>query len=109
MDGHFCYLQRLLKNRKKSDSFAANFVQHFNTTTSRTDLRKYMKFKVVKHLNPLRISYHGFNNLAELLNGDLAVKIGQGIFSKDLMDRKYNCFLPSKFKGKSVYEGKCRS
>ena len=35
----------------------------------------------------VQISYHGFNNLAELLNGDLAAKIGRGIFSKDLMDR----------------------
>ena len=53
MDGHFSDLQRLLKNGKKSDSFAAYFVQHFNTTTSCTDLRKYMMFKVVKQLNPI--------------------------------------------------------
>ena len=53
MDGHFSDLQRLLKNGKKPDSFAAHFVQHFNNTTSRTDLRKYMTFKVVKQLNPL--------------------------------------------------------
>ena len=55
------------------------------------------------------MSYHRFNNLAELLNGDLATKIGRGIFSKDLMDRECNCFLPSKVKGKCVYKGKCRS
>ena len=36
MDGHFSDLLRLLKNRQKSDSFAAHFKQHFNTTTSRT-------------------------------------------------------------------------
>ena len=30
MDGHFSDLQRLLKNGKKSDSFSAQFVQHFN-------------------------------------------------------------------------------
>ena len=53
MDGHFSDLQRLLKNKQKSDSFAAHFVQHFNTTTSYTDLRKYMTFKVVKQLNPI--------------------------------------------------------
>ena len=35
----------------------------------------------------VRMSYHIFNNLATLLNGDLAAKIGWGIFSKDLMDR----------------------
>ena len=37
----------------KSDSFAAHLVQHFNNTTSRTDLRKCMTFKVVKQLNPI--------------------------------------------------------
>ena len=53
MDGHFSDLQLLLKNGQKSDSFAAHFVQHFNTTTSRTYLHKYITFKVVKHLNPI--------------------------------------------------------
>ena len=48
MDAHFSNLQRLLKNRQKSDSFAAHFVQQFNDTMSRTDLRKCMTFKVVK-------------------------------------------------------------
>ena len=33
-----------------------------------------------------RMSYHRFNNLAELLNGDITAKIGRLIFSKDLMD-----------------------
>ena len=55
------------------------------------------------------MSYHRFNNLAELLNGYLAKKIGRGIFSKDLMDRKCNCYLPFKVNGKCVYEGKCQS
>ena len=44
-----------------------------------------------KHFNlswlRVRMSYHIFNNLAELLNRDLAAKIWQGIFSKDLVDR----------------------
>ena len=53
MDGHFSDLLRLLKNRQKSGSFSVHFKQHFNTTTSRTDLRKYMTFKVVKELNPI--------------------------------------------------------
>ena len=35
----------------------------------------------------VQMSYHRFNNLAKLLNGDLAAKIGRGIFSKDLMDK----------------------
>ena len=53
MDGHLSNIQRLLKNGQKSDSFAAHFVQHFNTTTSHTDLRKYMTFKLLKQLNPI--------------------------------------------------------
>ena len=53
MDGHFSDLQRLLKNGQKSYSFAAHSVKHFNTTTARIDLRKYMTFKVVKLLNPI--------------------------------------------------------
>ena len=55
------------------------------------------------------MSYHRYNNLAELLNGELTPKIGRVIFSKDLMDRECNCSLPSKVNGKCVYEGKCRS
>ena len=51
MDGHFSILLRLLKNGQKSDSFSEHFKQHFNTTTPRIDLRKYMTFKVVKQLN----------------------------------------------------------
>ena len=51
MDGHFSNLQRPLKNGQKPDSFAAHFVQHFNNTTSRIDLRKCMTFKVLKQLN----------------------------------------------------------
>ena len=53
MDGHFSDLQRLLKNGQKPDSFAAHFVQNFNSTTSRTELRKCMTFKVLKQLNPI--------------------------------------------------------
>ena len=54
----------------------------------------------------VRMFYYRFNNLAELLNGDFAAKIGQEIFFKDLMDRKCNCSIPSKFNGKCVYKGK---
>ena len=45
------------------------------------------------------MSYHRFNNLAELMNGELAAKIGQGIFSKGLMDRECNYYLPSEVNG----------
>ena len=54
----------------------------------------------------VRISYHVFDNLAELLNGDLATKSGRGILSKDLMDAECKCSLPSKVNGKCVYKGK---
>ena len=53
MDGHFSDFLRLLKNGQKSDSFSAHFEHHFKTTMSRTYLRKYMMFKVVKQLNPI--------------------------------------------------------
>ena len=53
MDGHFSDLLHTFKNGQKSYSLAAYFQQHFNTSTSRTDLHKYMPFKVVKNLNPI--------------------------------------------------------
>ena len=53
MDSQFSNILRLLKNGQKSDSFNGHFEQHFNTTTSRTDLRKYMTCKVVNQLNPI--------------------------------------------------------
>ena len=51
MDSHFSDLLRLLKNGHISDSFSAHFKHHFNSNTSRTDLRKYTTFKVVNQLN----------------------------------------------------------
>ena len=53
MDGHLSGLLRLLKNRQKPDSFADHFEHQFNTTTSHTDLCKYMTFKVIKQLKPI--------------------------------------------------------
>ena len=53
MDGHFSDILRLPKNGQKPDSFSAQFEHNFNTTTSHTDLRKYMTFKVAKQLNPI--------------------------------------------------------
>ena len=40
-------------NGQNLDSFVDHFEQHFHTTTSRTDLRKYTAFKVVKQLSPV--------------------------------------------------------
>ena len=56
----------------------------------------------------VRMSYHIFNNLAELLNRYLAAKIGWRIFSKDLMYIGCNCYIPSKVsrkKSKKVNAG----
>ena len=52
MEGHYSDILRLLKNRKIYNSFSAHFEQNFNSNTSRTDICKYMKFKVVRQLNP---------------------------------------------------------
>ena len=57
----------------------------------------------------VRMSYHRFNNLAGLLNGDLTERIGQGSLPKDLIDRECNCSLPYQVNRKCVYEGKCQS
>ena len=51
MDCHFSDLLRLLKNGQKSDSFSTHFEQHFKSTTSRIDLRKFTALQVVKQLN----------------------------------------------------------
>ena len=48
------------------------------------------------------MSYHGFNNLSDLLNRDMAAKIGWGILSVDLMIIECNCSLPSKVDGEFV-------
>ena len=57
--------------------------------------KKYFNFSWMR----VKMSYTIFNDLEELLNRDLAAKIGQGIFSKDLMDREFNCSLPYKISG----------
>ena len=41
------------KKEQKSDLSAAHFEQHYNATTSRTDLCKYTTFKLGKQLNPI--------------------------------------------------------
>ena len=51
MKSHFSVILGLLKNRQKLYSFAAHFEHHFNNNTPRTDLLKYMVFKVVNDIN----------------------------------------------------------
>ena len=57
----------------------------------------------------VKMSYYKFNNLAELLNGDLAAKIEWRILSRDLMDIERNCSLPYKVNSKCVYGSKFRN
>ena len=52
------------------------------------------------------MDYHRFNNLDELLNGELTANIGWIIHSRELMDRACNFSNPSKVNGKCVFEGK---
>ena len=87
--------------------FCVSYSRFFSTSIHRVidGLEKVFNLSWLR----VRMYYHRFNNLAELLNGDLIAKIDWGIFSKDLMDRECNCSLPSKVNGKCVYEGKCRS
>ena len=53
----------------------------------------------------VRMSYHIFNDLSKLLNGDLATKIGWVILSIELIDIECNCYLKSKFNIECVYKG----
>ena len=53
MDSRLSDVQRLIKNWKKSDLFAAHYDQHLKYTDSRTYLRTCMVFKVVNQLNPI--------------------------------------------------------
>ena len=92
------------KKKTRNVYFCVAYSYYFSTSIDMVINRLQKAF----NLSWLRvqISYHRINNLAELLNGDLVTKIGHGIFSKDLMDRKCNCYLPYKVNRKCVYEGK---
>ena len=91
---------------KRNADFCVPYSRCFSTSIYMVINRLNKSF----NLSWLRVwmSYCIFINLAELLNGDLAAKIGRGIFSKDLVDRECTCSLPSKVNGKRVYEGKFR-
>ena len=110
----------ILSSVRLGDGYAAGRISYEESSTYRPCHTHYVTVLVffisvrtynISKFSWLRVwmSYHRFSNLAELLNGDLAAKIGRGIFSKDLMDRKFNCSLPYKVNGKCVYEGKCWS
>ena len=94
-------------NKKKNRNvyFCVAYSRYFSTAIHRVIDRLKKSFNLT--WISVRMSHHIFNNLAELLNGDLAAKIGWGIFSKDLMYGECNCSLSSKVNKKCVYEGKC--
>ena len=50
---------------EKSGLFSAHFKQHFKSTTSHTDLRKFMKLKVVNQINPIG-AMKTFKNLTSI-------------------------------------------
>ena len=85
--------EKLEKNKERDVSVKKNRNVYFCVAYSRyfsTEIHRLInRLKKLFNLTWLRVrmSYHRYNNLAELLNGYLAAKIGRGIFSKDLMDR----------------------
>ena len=96
--------QNVSVKKNRNVYFFVAYLRYFSTAVHRVIDRLKNSFNLT--WMRVRMSYHRFNNLEELLNGDLAAKTGRGIFSKHLMDRECNCSLPSKVNGKSVYEGK---
>ena len=56
----------------------------------------------------VRMSYHRFPNLGEVLQGDMIGKLRKGIGSKYLLDRECNCSSTTKVKFECAYEGDCR-
>ena len=80
------------KKKNRNVYFCVAYSRYFSKSIHRVIDRLKKSFNITW----LRVimSYHRFNNLAELLNGDLAAKIGRGIFSKDLIDIECNCSLP---------------
>ena len=93
--------EKVEKNKERDISVKKNRNVYFCVSYSRyfsAEIHRVYSLKKSFNLTWLRVrmSYHRFNNLEELLNGDLAAKIGRGIFSKDLIDRECNCSLPYK-------------
>ena len=95
------------KRKKGNVYFCVAYSRYFSTSIHRVIDRPKKSFNITWMI--VRMSYHIFYNLAELLNGYLAAKIGQGIISKYFMDGKCNCSLPSKVNRKCTYKGKYQS
>ena len=95
------------KKKNRNVYFCVAYSRYLFTAIHRMNNRLKKLFNLIWWR--VRMSYHRYNNLVDLLNGDLAAKIGRNIFFKDLMDRERKCSFPSKVSGKCFYEGKCRS
>ena len=95
------------KNKNINVYFCVAYSRYFYTSIHRVINRLWKPFNL--SWMRVRIYYHRFNNLSELLNGDIAVKIGRVILSKYLMDRECNSSIPYKDNIKCVYKDKCRS
>ena len=54
----------------------------------------------------VRMYYHIFNHLTDLLNGDFSTRVGQRFLYIHLMYIECNYFLPFKVNSKCVYKGK---
>ena len=70
----------IIKKKNRNVYFCVAYSRHFSTSIHRVIDRLKKSFNI--SWLRVKMSYLRFNNLAELLNGDLAAKIGQGIFSK---------------------------
>ena len=72
------------KNKNRNIYFYVAYSPYFSTSIHRLINRLKIYFNLSWMI--VIMSYHIFNNLAELINGYLAAKIGRRILSKDLMD-----------------------
>ena len=95
------------KKKNRNVNFCVSYSRYSYTSIHRVISRLKISFNLSWLI--VRMPYHIFNNLAELINRDLAAKIGRVIFSEYFMDRECNCSLRSKVNDKFFYEGKCRS
>ena len=75
----------IYKKKNRNVYFCAAYSSYYSTSIHRVINRRIKYFNIYVTIRIMY--YHRFNNLSELLNGYLAVKIGRGILPKDLMYR----------------------
>ena len=57
----------------------------------------------------VRMAYHRFPNLGEILQGYMVGKLREGIGSKDFLNRECNCSSTKKVNGECAYESDYRA